>query len=541
MKKMILLLVLGCFLGTLNAQKIKVTWGEKENKAKEPCPSRLLGSFGDLTYVFNSMLPLRVSSCNISVLNSDKLTKIKTIDFKEVFPKAEHNDNIDEVILHRDKIVVFRNVEEDFYMTILDLNGKVLLNKKHLQKINKDDPLQRIEVVKYTPDSSKIVIVRKTADYNYKTSRTLFLFNADLELLNTGKVVLNFDIDKVREDVEEKNHGYYIYNSGDVLIWASAYVYNNKIISTVSSVRSRLCHYSLSNAKPELKNIDFNPDKHIISSMKVMVNEKTINIYGAYLTELKYYNNTMLTGLITISLGAESLNVISKKLLPFDRKIKTRNPFDVVAEGVSWKFNISKVIEIANGEKYCAFEYNESLLQRDSKYEYIRTNSKDLLIIKLNNENEIIWTEVVPKNQITSAAVSPAASLTLFKYADGHMMTEAYIKAFKAAKTFVNETGYYLFISDKKMFVLFNDHDKNIGKKSADKKLNFVNGFNKLYCALVTLDLETGKWSKKALFNYKETKMSFSPGNTTPLSNDQIFLFSIDKNGASMPGKLIIQ
>ncbi len=147
--------------------------------------------------------------------------------------------------------------------------------------------------------------------------------------------------------------------------------------------------------------------------------------------------------------------------------------------------------------------------------ENIRTTThyyyNDIIVISIDPEGQIEWTEKIAKRQHT-----------------------------------VNDFGYYssyaLAIDDDKMNFIFNDNIKNLVSSAMTKgKLkglvyNFSKSFKWSVTVLVQLDSD-GRQVKEALFNTKEAKFLIRPKVAKQISNNELVIYG-QKKKAERFGKI---
>ena len=116
----------------------------------------------------------------------------------------------------------------------------------------------------------------------------------------------------------------------------------------------------------------------------------------------------------------------------------------------------------------------------------------DIIVININPEGEIEWTEKIPKKQVTT-----------------------------------NDGGYYssyaLAIRDDKLYFIFNDNPANLFYKSGEKISNFNKGKGSV-AILVTLT-EEGRYSKELLFTTEQAEVLIRPMACEQTNDDEMILF----------------
>jgi hypothetical protein len=121
----------------------------------------------------------------------------------------------------------------------------------------------------------------------------------------------------------------------------------------------------------------------------------------------------------------------------------------------------------------------------------------DVYISKISAQGNIDWLHVIPKNQVETVVLGESMGFTY-----GFSITTDYY--------FSNSWSYPLFagvgsISGKtNLHLFFNDYQKNADVLEPGKHIKRVFTFGRTSCYEVTLDMITGKYTKKELFSNKD-------------------------------------
>lgn len=135
----------------------------------------------------------------------------------------------------------------------------------------------------------------------------------------------------------------------------------------------------------------------------------------------------------------------------------------------------------------------------------VQYNYNDIIVININPNGSIQWAKRIPKRQRSKN--------------DGGRYS-----------------SYAMSVSKGKMFFVFNDHPKNIDKKSSDQRIrNFTKGKESLV-VMVTLNA-SGEMEKEPLFQVKDTKTITKPKVCEQISGDQMIIYS-EKNRKATFAKL---
>lgn len=124
--------------------------------------------------------------------------------------------------------------------------------------------------------------------------------------------------------------------------------------------------------------------------------------------------------------------------------------------------------------------------------EYAAYNCGEVLMCKIDANNEIAWLQMLPKEQHEvirgpQGISSASASFAFTSFFDTG------IRPFYA--------GFSAFQLNNKIHLLFNDHSKNANVLQAGQKASRALVFRKTDCFIVTLDERTGQTNRKVLFS----------------------------------------
>lgn len=122
---------------------------------------------------------------------------------------------------------------------------------------------------------------------------------------------------------------------------------------------------------------------------------------------------------------------------------------------------------------------------------YTRFYSRDILTVKLSQDGDIKFIHVLPKNQTEA---EPGSSLGLSPAPFPLIQVSGYLPF----------SSFTSFLTKNKLIYIFNDHEDNVGIVSNNSTAKTISNFKKSTCFTVTIDIETGKATRKILFSSED-------------------------------------
>lgn len=146
-------------------------------------------------------------------------------------------------------------------------------------------------------------------------------------------------------------------------------------------------------------------------------------------------------------------------------------------------------------EKYYSEIYTTSQTDSDGRTTtttHVRYFFKDIIVVNISQQGNIIWAEKIAKNQITSD--------------DGGTYS-----------------SYTMLVKGTDLFFVFNDNIKNQTYNGSGKVKNFTMGKNGV-AAIVKIDSQ-GNQTRDFVFSRKDTEFFVKPSISKQISDDQIILY----------------
>jgi hypothetical protein len=144
-----------------------------------------------------------------------------------------------------------------------------------------------------------------------------------------------------------------------------------------------------------------------------------------------------------------------------------------------------------------------------------RLDLDDVIITKINADGSVAWFSKIPKQQTTPFSGS-------IGYLHLAMQSPLFLLA---ARDYTSNLGIGSLVSDKKIFIIFNDHPQNLRPKANPNKPRTMLKPKKSTTVIVTLDAN-GASSKKALFSSKKTGTIVNPGLQLYTSGNALIFYA---------------
>jgi hypothetical protein len=216
-------------------------------------------------------------------------------------------------------------------------------------------------------------------------------------------------------------------------------------------------------------------------------------------------------GAFFLKLDAKTQNVLSSNMKEFD--------VNFITEGLTEKETKKAEKKEAKGKdlEVLSFDIDDILRKEGGGYvtvgeqffreQHSRTDSRgnvttyyvyyfyDIVVINMDDNGKIEWVEKIPKRQAST--------------------TTAY-------------SGYALVVNKDKLRFIFNDHKENLAPKKQGGWKNFDMSDKNGIAAMATIDM-SGKVTREALFNDRETEVYLRPAVCSQVDDDQLLLFGEKK------------
>jgi len=152
------------------------------------------------------------------------------------------------------------------------------------------------------------------------------------------------------------------------------------------------------------------------------------------------------------------------------------------------------IAELSTFSSYTRSYYNSSTRTWTYRTYYVFTNS-DLMVINANSKGQIEWINTLPKKQIETIEGGSYGGTGFYTDPTGFF-------AQGGGMPFYSSFSYML--RDNKLIFLINDHVQNIEVRKLGDKVKTVNNFRKSVAYAVTLDLNSGQFSRKMILSNED-------------------------------------
>ncbi len=418
-----------------------------------------------------------------------------------------------------------RNME---FMTLLDnelyvfssfINQKLKKNFLFVQTINKkslrpNNDLEKIAEIdfkgktkynsgtfdfKISRDSSK-VFVFYNLPYDKKKSERFGFHVFDNKLNQLWEQEIELPYLEELFDVED----YKVDNDGNVHLLGT--IFNEKRKTKRSgepNYKYQILSYFNNGRKQKEYPVSI-PGKFLTDMQIAITDEADIVCGGFYSSEGTF----SIEGSYFLRINTESGEIKSKNLQEFGIDFITQNMTDKeenkakrkAAKGKNvelFKYDLDEIILRSDGGAFLVGEqFFVRVRTRTSPDGSVSTTTyyyyNDIIVVNIDPNGEIEWTEKIPKRQTTS-----------------------------------NDGGYFssyaLAVVKQDLYFLFNDHPDNLDYADGDK----LSRFNKSKGSLATMVKlnKFGKQERKALFSYKEAEVLIRPKVCGQIKNNEMVIF----------------
>lgn len=482
-----------------------------EGKSASP---DFIGIQDEKIFVLKSANAKNAGSYYIDVYNETSLEEDQKIDLKKMLPKDIADNELYDVYLMNGKIIIVTlDKKKEMYATSIDLKGKILKAKVVLDRVEGRDKDFEGFTVALSPDKTKLLGFRKAKGKVKKTTAYNFaLYDDELKKIVSSKQELpyeedNFSLLDVKVD-----------NKGDVFCVAKITIEGKR--KKFNTQKAVLMNLDLSQAKPEMNEVNLPFEKRIASSLSFLLSDDKIIVTGMYATNK---DAEQLEGIFYIELNKKNFEVIRSNYEKFKSGLQTRVQASKKMENnVGFGYRLRSIHTNEKNEKLMVFENKEVTFISSKSGTAKVTVSTDIIAVKLNADNKLVWNTLINKNQALRVPVTNVV---------GVGMIAVEINVYRFYKKMEDLLSYTLLYKGDKMYFVFNDHNKNMKTKTTDKVFN---NFKKSYSALVTLNTDNGKWDKKAIFTKQEAQRIITPNNSVQISDNKILTFSFTKKASSI-------
>ena len=502
----------------LKSGKVEVTWGEGQNVSRKIIFDDIIGSDESGIYVIKKLFkgnsPVLIERYNHEMV-LEKSLPIKIGENKNE-RSYEFGTQIDGNLL--------------LFTTFLDRKSKTkLLFMQHLDAttLKPTGKLTQVGTIDYsigskiksgsftcqTSDDEKRILIYYSLPTKKGENKKFFyhMYDSSLNLIWEKKIALTYQEELI--DIIDLE----ITKDGDLLLLSR--VFQNEATHITRGKPNY--HYQIStysNNGNSVKQFPLILGDLFITDMKIVLNDLGELICGGFYSESGTLN---IDGSYFLKINLESNEIIFENVKEFGLDVITQNMTDKQKEKVKrreargkdeeyFQYDLKDIILLENGG---AILIGEQYFFRIAKYKDSQGNLRttyhyfynDIIVISINAQGQIAWTERIAKRQHT-----------------------------------INDGGFYssfsLAIVNDQLNFVFNDNIKNLIPRKAmiGKAKGAVYVFSRnsktSTAALVQIDSD-GRQVREALFNAKETEVLIRPEVSEQVSNREIVVYG--RNGSS--------
>lgn len=502
----------------ISAQELDFEWGADIKFAQNTASPEIIGLSDELIYILGSDNPKHLDDFYIGTFDRNTFNQKNRFLLKPLLPKEMADNDLEEVFMIEDKIVIISSNKTEVVGSILDLEGKMVKARINLLQIEKEKN-ENGYIITLASDRSKLMITRKIEPKKKENVSYQFLiYDNQLKKISQFKQLMSYN----SEHFTFKNA--ILTNNGDVYFSGTILVDGPK--RKFDTYKSGFYFLSTASTKPELTDINFSTDGKILSSVNFSIGENEIRLTGLY-TDNK--NSEFMQGIFQLTLDKSTYAVLSKNYEPFIKGLFSREgTSDKLIPGVNSGYDIEHIINGSNGEKYLVLHNSFSYFRSDERGTDKYLLSLDIIVVKLDANNKIIWNVMVNKNQ--------TMRIPYYVNMSAYVVTIP-VPVYRKFKKYEDLLDYSMLIKGNDLVFIYNDHIENLKTKGNPKAFNSL---KKSYCAEVKLDLTTGKQTKKSVFKSTEEETLMLPKNYLQIAEDAIITFAIKGERSYAMGKITL-
>jgi len=496
----------------INSKKVDVIWGLEQKNVKR---STLAGIIG---YDNTGFYSIKSSKKRIFSLESFTL---------------EHFDK-EMTVSQSSQIELSHEKKEHEFESVLHLEGKMYLLSSYKNNRTKKNNLFVQSIDKKTLELGNDMIKIAEIDYSHKRKSNAGGFQFDYSLDST-KLLIYYNLPYDAKGNEKL--GFHIFNTDFKQLWGKQITlpYKEKlfdvedyrvdnngnvyVLGTIYKEKKRAKRKGKPNYKYQILSYTDNGET---------LTEYPIEISGSFLTDMRiavdskgditcagYYSEKgtfSIKGSYFLKIDGETKKIAIKNFKEFGIDFVTQNMTKWRKKRTEDKAKRGKNVELYNyaldeiiiksdggavliGEQYYVKVITTRSTDPNGNVTTTTTkqyNYNDIIVVNISPEGEILWTEKIPKRQVTSD--------------DGGFYS-----------------SYALSVVGDKLYFVFNDNVRNLGNHKEGKIYNFKLS-NKSIVTLVEVDAD-GKVEKEAMFSAKDSGVLLRPKVCKRTSENEMILF----------------
>lgn len=517
-------MLLALLVYTSDAQTSSIFWGDDMKIKRGTTELNIIAADKSGVYVQEGGVRyFTIGRRNMTGVKFRKFDKFYNEVYEEDFKQELKGKELNRIVPFKDKLFIFADdydKKDKRYITYaaeIDKNsGKLKGEWKEIASFERESKNDDYEFgIISSADSSSMVLVADISGKDYASIKVLVM---DDLLKQKSSTVINLEF--------KKN----TYELDDVLVTT-----DNKIIVSgrvfeevqVKKKRTRLLFKRLALEKFDLTGKKLF-DLPTVSAGKIMLSAKIVSNKAGELFVCGYFSNDAkskeVNGIVVNRINPENGGIImtSEKIIDpaligsfsddndddNDKETKESKAASKKAadddelDGFSSDYRFRRVyigqdnsiLLIAEKYRFDVYTYTESNYV-NGRYTYrtvtvYRYTCGDIMTTKLDNQGNIKFINVIPKNQVEGVrAAGPYMS------GGGGFSSHIFISGGLPFYSSFSCVPY-----KNKLVFYFNDNDKNIAVTKTSQSAKTIYNFRKSSCYALTLDLETGSVTRRMLF-----------------------------------------
>ncbi len=196
----------------------------------------------------------------------------------------------------------------------------------------------------------------------------------------------------------------------------------------------------------------------------------------------------------------------------------------------NFEYELKFIPDNENGGGYIIAENSYSMVNRGGAKgrDILHIHRRELIVLKFNADKSVEWIQLIPKKQLASIRFAAVD----FGPVQVSSIPKPYVKAEE------KYLSYLAFLKDGALYIMFNDHEKNMSVRSmADvRTMQFIKNAK---ATIVIINPEDGRWRKRPLFTGKDIGVVFCPESSW--ANDGNVIILAEKKSMNRYGRVIIE
>jgi hypothetical protein len=515
MKKLIIILALTAVVKSLFSQT--VTFGD-EIKSSSPYFNNIIGRDSESFYVrgytfkkFNTILT--ISKYNASTM---ALVYNKEINLPPIKTKTPE---VEDVILVDNKFIVFSKVYfkelklTNMFAHIIDIDGNLQGEYIEIGEISDKNKWRKTSYEIRVSDNSMHILFLEIPPF-LKFNEEVFtfrVFDSNLKSVFSKKVEHPYK-NKFYEIID-----FTIDNNANVYLTTAEFstkdAWSRNGSSTRSLAKKAILVYDFDSNEMKEINLGIDNNRFPIDLNIVAGNEK-LKVVGFYSQDTINYGAE---GVIYVEIDTKKREILKKYVYPFDDTFINKFVYNNKKNQDKKTLNnmkIRQVIEDGKGGLIFISEesYSYQLCTTDSKGATKCSNYyfyNDIIFVHIDNNNELKWSERIPKYQYTS------------KWSENEYFSYSFAKK--------NNEFYFLFNDNPKNFEVLKQNPYSQNLSAIPRK--------KAVSTLVKLNLDSQTMTRELMFFNKENGVFLKPKESFNNGLNEVIIYG-DKKGIYKFGKI---